>query len=66
MGQDNILGVVMSFVAYDFGINFADMWAAALSFLTGALLGPLVLTLGGMFIAFLCVTLLVRVIGANK
>lgn len=51
---------------YDLGLSFADMWTAALGFMTGDLLGPFLLATGGFFVAILFVRRLVMLIwGGN-
>ena len=49
----------------DFGVAFSDVWTAVVGFLTGDLLGPMMIALGGIFIAFLVVSLFARVVGGR-
>ena len=47
---------------HDLGVDFEDMWAEAIGFLTGTLLGQLILVMGGLFLAFIAAALIVRLV----
>lgn len=55
-------GVLLQSGGYDVGVQFSDLWTAALAFMSGDFLGPLVITMGGMLIAFLLAKMLVSLI----
>lgn len=48
------------------GLNFSDMWAAAVAFMGGDMLKPMVMSIGGLFIAFLAISLLIKLVWGNK
>jgi hypothetical protein len=47
---------------YDLGLHFSDMWSAAVGFLTGDMLKPMAMAMGGLLIAVLAIKRLVDII----
>lgn len=53
-------------VPYDIGISFTDMWAAAVGFMGGDMLRPLVMAMGGFLIAILAIKRLIDLVWGGR
>ncbi len=57
--------IAMVLLDYSLGLDFADMWTAALAFLGGPMMKPLILTMGGLLIASIAAKILIGLVWGN-